>query len=292
VTAVLLALLSALAYGTYSFVGGLASRQASAWSVSFVVLSANALTLLIASPWVPSAARSTDLLWGVIGGVGSGVGVGFLFRGLAGGNMSVVAPVAAVVGAVLPVAAGFVFGERVSPLMSVGLVVGIPAIFLISTGSKPAHHPDAAKHGTRPSAWHGIVDRHVLDGCVAGAAFALAYIAIDRIASDAGLWPLFAMQSVSAGSVALLAVALGTMVRPLTRPALRAWYAGPFGALACTCFYLSTSRGMLTLTAVLASFNSAVTVLLALVVLRERVTHAQVVGLVMAAACILLAVVG
>jgi len=288
VTAVLLALLSSVAYGAYSFVGGVASRQTSAWSVSVVVLSANALSLLLAAPWVASAAGATDLWWGVAGGVGSGVGVGLLFRGLAGGNMSVVAPMAAVVGAVLPVGAGLVLGERISPLTSVGLLVGIPAVFLISTGSERPRHLEERGSLRR----HALLDRHVVDGCLAGAAFALAYIAIDRISTDAGLWPLFTMQSVSACSVVLLAVALRATVLPLTRPAIRAWYAGPFGALACTCFFLATSQGMLTLTAVLASFNSAVTVVLALVGLRERVTRAQSVGLAMAAGGIVLAVVG
>lgn len=288
-TAVLLALLSALAYGIYDFIGGAAARRASAWSVSFVVLCANALTFLVAAPWFPSLATGTDVLWGMAGGVGSGAGVSFLFRGLATGRMGVVAPMAAVGGAVLPAVAGFALGERLSIALLVGLMAGIPAIWLISAGG--AHRDDPLDPVARPRPLR-LFDRGVLDGFLAGAAFALAYVALDQIAPDAGLWPLFTMQAVSAVCVPLLAMTLGARVFPLSRAALRAWYAGPIGAVACVAFFFATSHGMLTVAAVLASLNPAVTIVLAFVLLHERITHTQGMGLALAAVCVALVVIG
>src|SRR5512144_2772741 len=100
--AVLLALFSAFAYGLSDFVGGLVSRRTSAWPVAVVgQLSATLCTLAIALA-LPGSAGGGDLAWGVLAGIGSGTGTGFLYRGFASGRMSVVAPVSAVGSAVVP----------------------------------------------------------------------------------------------------------------------------------------------------------------------------------------------
>lgn len=284
-TAVLLALLSALAYGISDFVGGVVSRRTSAWAVAFVVQGASALAFLVAAPWVASSGSSTDMLWGLVAGVGSGVGISFLFRGFSAGRMSVVAPLSAVGAAVLPAAAGFVLGERLGTLELAGLVVAVPGIWLVSSGEDAP----GERHGSTPPSG---VDRGVLDGCLAGVGFAVTFVALDQVAAGAGLWPLLTMQAASAASVPVLALLLGARVFPLPRAAWRAWYGGPVGAVAGLAFYLATSQGLLTVAAVLTSLYPAVTILLAVLLLKERIGRAQGVGLLLCAACVGLVVAG
>lgn len=284
-TALLLALVSATAYGTSDFVGGVVSRRTSAWAVSFVVQATSAIAFLLAAPWVASAATPTDMAWGVAAGVGSGVGISFLFRGFAAGRMSVVAPLSAVGSAVLPAVAGFTLGERITPLVMVGLLVALPGIWLVSSGEDAPGEPSGA-------APRSARDRGVLDGCLAGVGFAVTFVALDQVGSDAGLWPLVAMQVASAASVPVLALLLGARVFPLPRAAWRAWYGGPIGSVGGLAFHRATSEGLLTVASVLTSLYPAVTILLAVVLLRERIGRSQSLGLLLCVACVGLVVAG
>jgi drug/metabolite transporter (DMT)-like permease len=285
-TALLLALLAALAYGTSDFVGGVVSRRTSAWSVAFVVQATSAVTLLLAAVWVTSRATGDDLLWGVAAGVGSGVGISFLFRGFAAGRMSVVAPLSGVGAAVLPAFAGFLLGERFGVLVILGLLVAVPGIWLVSSGEAAPGEPRT--EGPARS----LVDSGVLDGALAGVGFAVTFLGLDQVMAGAGLWPLFAMQATSAAVVPVLALVLGARALPVPRAAWKAWYGGPVSALASLSFYLATSQGLLTVAAVLTSLYPAVTILLAVLLLRERIGRGQTVGLVLCAACVGLVVAG
>ncbi len=284
-TSLLLALLTAAAYGTSDFIGGVVSRRTSAWSVAFVVQASSALALLLAAPWFAAGVGATDISWGMLAGVGSGMGISFLFRGFSAGRMSVVAPLSAVAAAVLPAVAGFTLGERLGWLVLVGLLVAMPGIWLVSSGEDAPGEPT----GSRP---RSPVDNGVLDGLLAGVGFALTFIGLDQISTGAGLWPLFTMQVASAVTVPVLALMLGARVFPLPRVAYRAWYAGPVGATAGVSFYLATSQGLLTVAAVLASLYPAVTILLAVALLREHIGHAQKLGLLMCAVCVALVAAG
>jgi drug/metabolite transporter (DMT)-like permease len=285
VTAVLLALTSALGYGTSDFIGGVVSRRTSAWAVAFVVQAASATAFVLCAPWFASEATGVDFAWGVVAGVGSGVGISFLFRGFSAGRMSVVAPLSAVGSAVLPAMVGVALGERMGLLVLLGLVVAVPGIWLVSSGEDAPGEP----HGTGPQS---RVDRGVLDGVLAGVGFAVTFVAIDQVADGAGLWPLASMQTASAATVPVLALLMGARVFPLPRPAWRAWYAGPIGSVGGLSFYLATSQGLLTVASVLASLYPAVTILLAVVLLREHIGRAQVVGLALCGACVGLVVAG
>lgn len=286
--AVVLALLCAAAYGASDFIGGVVSRRSSAWPVAFVVQSASAASLLLAAPFVPSTAGANDLAWGVAAGLGSGVGVSFLFRGFAAGRMSVVAPLSGVGAAVLPVLTGLALGERFGLLVLLGLVVAIPGIWLVSAGEDaPGEpHPDSGPARQSP------VDNGVLDGLLAGVGFAVTFIGLGQVSEGAGLWPLVATQLSSMMTVPLLALAFAVRVFPVPRSALRAWYAGPFSAAAGLAFYLATTQGLLSVAAVLASLYPAVTILLAVLLLRERIGRGQVVGLLLCGVCVTLVTAG
>ncbi|HEX5770476.1 MAG TPA: DMT family transporter [Nocardioidaceae bacterium] len=275
--AIVLALFSALAYGLSDFVGGLVSRHVSAWPVAVVgQLSAIVCTFLVAI-FVDGSPTSTDLLWAVLAGVGSGVGTGFLYRGFAAGRMSVVAPVSAVGAAVVPVVAGALGGERLSLVVWTGIALALPGIWLVSssTGELP--------EGAVPRA---SLAEGVLDGILAGLGFGVLFAALGQVPEEAGLWPLTLAQVVSLPSVVLLAISLRAPWLPRTRRTWWALAAGPLGASATLAFMLAAQHGYLTVSGILTSLYPAATVVLAALVLHEKVHRAQGVGLGLCAVAI------
>lgn len=278
--AILLALVSALAYGLSDFVGGLVSRRASAWAVALLGGISATLCTVVLALIVPGSPTQGDLLWAVLAGAGSGVGTGFLYRGFASGRMGVVAPVSAVGAAVVPVAAGALTGERLSLLVWVGIVAALPGIWFVA--AEPADDlsriEPVAELPAEPRPRGGFAAGWV-DGLVAGLAFGVLFAALGQVRDEAGMWPLALAQALSVPVVVLLATALRAPWVPRGRFVHWAWLAGPLGTLAIVAFLLASQRGFLTIAGVLASLYPAVTVLLAALVLRERVHRAQGVGL-------------
>ncbi len=148
---VLLALASSVAYGLADYAGGLLSRRASFVAVALIGQTAGLiLTLVVALIVLSTPPGAADLAWGALSGLGTGLGMLFLYRGLSHGDMSVVVPISAVGGAALPVLVGVgLLGDRPSGLAWLGIVAALPAIWLVSRsrdGSGPGRStgvPDA-----------------------------------------------------------------------------------------------------------------------------------------------------
>lgn len=275
--AVVLALLSAVSYGLSDFVGGLVARRTSAWSVAVVGQASSAMCVVTAALFIRGDPTRTDLLWGLLAGVGSGVGAGFLYRGFSSGRMGVVAPISAVGAAVVPVLAGTVGGERLSLLVWVGILAALPGVWLVSrTPEDPL-----ASGAPRESVAAGV-----FDGALAGVGFGLLFAALGQVPDAAGWWPLAVCQAVSIPTVVLIAMALRADWVPRGRAVRLAALCGPLGALATAAFLLATQAGYLTVAGVLTSLYPASTVLLAALVLHERVHRAQGVGLALCGAAI------
>ena len=132
----------------------------------------------------------------------------------------------------------------------------------------------------------------LVDGLLAGLGFGVLFAALGQIPDSAGLWPLTLSQAVSVPAVVLLAVALRSAWVPRGKPVRWAVLAGPLGALATWSFLASTQLGYLTISGVLTSLYPATTVLLAAVVLHERVHRAQGVGLGLCAVAVALVAAG
>jgi uncharacterized membrane protein len=269
--AIVLALCSALAYGLSDFVGGIVSRRTTAWAVAVVAqLSATVSTTLVAL-LAEGSPTSRDFWWSALAGVASGVGTGFLYRGLSSGRMSVVAPVSAVGAALVPVLAGTLGGEQLTLVVWLGILVALPGIWLVSsTTDVLAAEPPRRRASTA----EGLVD-----GILAGLGFGVLFAALGQVPSAAGLWPLASAQAVSVPTVILLAVGLRAPWAPRRRTVWWALLAGPLGASATGAFLLASQSGFLTVAGVLASLYPATTVLLAALVLHERIHRTQAVGL-------------
>ena len=271
---ILLALASALSYGLSDFVGGLVARRSPAWSVAVVgQLSATVCTVLIAL-FVAGSPTPADFAWAAVAGVASGVGTGFLYRGFSAGRMSVVAPVSAVGAAVVPVVVGSLGGERLSLVVWAGIVCALPGIWLVS--SVPDEDPAvaAATGSGRASLAEGLTD-----GILAGLGFGVLFAALGQVPDESGFWPLAAAQVVSIPAVVLLATAVRAPWLPRQATTWWAAFAGPLGACATGAFLLASQHGFLTVAGVLTSLYPATTVLLAALVLHEKIHRAQGLGL-------------
>lgn len=276
-TAVLLALAAAAAYGLSDFVGGVTSKRASPWSVALVAQLVGGVAVLALATVVRGEPTTADLGWALVAGVANGVGTGFLYRGLSSGRMGVVAPVSGVGAAVVPVAVGVLTGERPSVLVWVGILVALPGIWLV------AREPVPEDVTGEPPTSSGA-----LDGVLAGLGFGALFAALAQIPEEAGFLPLALNQLVAGVVVVAMATALRTRWLPREPAAALGAVSGVLGATATGCFLLATQSGYLTVTSILASLYPAFTVVLAATVLREHVHRGQAVGLVLCGAAVAL----
>ena len=276
--AVVLALFAAGAYGLSDFLGGLFSRRASPWPVAVAGQASAAVCVGCLAAVIGGTVTTGDWVWGAAAGFGNGIGAAFLYRGLARGRMSVVAPVSAIGAALVPVAVGLLTGERPSLLAWVGIVAALPAILLISQVSDSA---DGAAG-----------DSGFVDGIVAGLGFGSLFALLGQIREDAELYPLALSQVASVAAVVVIALAFREAWLPSNRSELRGLIMGPLLMLALGAFVYATHSGLLTLVAVITTLYPAMTVALAAVVLRERIHRVQAIGLVLAAVAVSLVAAG
>lgn len=274
--AILLALLSAGAYGTGDFAAGLAARRYASGAVTISSqlcgLIAAAVALLF---FAGSGPASAPLLWGALSGVGSAVGTLSLYHGLSVGRMSVVATLSAVLTAVIPVLVGLALGNHLSLLAAIGIVVALPAIALVSW--QPEH---------RRAGGEGA---GALYGGLAGLGFALLLIALDRAGTRSGAWPLVPGQATSVLLLVPVAVrGIAGRGRP-GRPAVQlALGAGVLTGAGNLLYLAATGHGQLAVVAVLTALYPAMTVILARAFLAENWTPLQAAGLLSAALAIVL----
>lgn len=265
--ALLLALGSALLYGAADFTGGLTTRRASTIPVVIFSQASGMVLLALMIPFLPDASPTrVDLLWGVGAGLTGGIGVALLYRALAIGTMSVVAPVTAVCAVALPVLFAVVQGERPALLAVAGIVIGVVSIILVSRQTaEPSALPEKKNAGV------GIA-------LASGVLIGLFFITFSRAGAGAGMWPLLAARAVS---VSLFGVIALVGRQPLTLPREALWLAiacGVMDMLANALYLLASRNGPLSIVVTLSSLYPASTVLLARLVLKERLNLWQLAG--------------
>jgi drug/metabolite transporter (DMT)-like permease len=274
--AVVLALVSSLMWGSADFLGGLRSRTLPAFAVVAGSQACGLVAIAVVAV-VTGAGQgpASWVVWAVASGVvGTSALVSF-YAALGSGTMGVVSPIAAL-GTVVPVLIGVVGGERPTRVTLAGLVLAL-------LGAVAASGPELrGRAGARP----------VVLAALAGLGFGLALVCIERGSRSDAVMTLTGMRVTSVAVFVVAAVVVRSVGGLTTRdvPSLDLVGVGDVGANLT--FALASQRGYLSITAVLGSLYPVVTVLLARVVLHERLTRVQQLGVATALAGVALVAVG
>lgn len=271
-----MALVCALSYGIADFWGGLATRRGSIWKVLPVIVATGIVTLLIAIPFFGADFSSGAVKAGIAAGLAGTIGYIFIMYGLALGPMSVVAPISAVIGAIIPFGVGFLRGETLSTVGFIGAGLAFISIVLVSRSTEDATHPVTAKA--------------VIVAIIAGLGIAGYLLGISGGPDDSGLAPVMVGRLVTAGIFIFIAMATWKTIRNGQIDYRLAIASGALDVVGGATFMLATRAGDLVLVVVLAALYPAFTVLLARLVLHERMERHQLLGLVGAGAAVLLLV--
>jgi drug/metabolite transporter (DMT)-like permease len=282
-----LSLTAAFTYGAADFLGGLASRRANTIAVVTISQGAGMLMVALLLPMLTSAAPGqSDWIWGGIAGLTGGVGVALLYRALAVGVMAVVAPTTAVCAVLVPVLIAIALGERPGTRESLGIGLAVVAIVLVSqsapSGSQtPTSHRRLTEPGEATSL--GPAEGSGLGLSLAsGVAIGLFFLALARTNAAAGLWPLLAARAISVSLFAAMAVVYRVPLRMPPVVLATTVGGGIVDMLANLFFLLASRQGPLTLAVTLTSLYPASTVLLARVVVGERLAPRQWAGVAFA----------
>ena len=270
--AVFLGLLVAVGYGSGDFLGGRASRAAPTLGVLFVAQCTALAGALVIAVLVGADVGGRDIAFGVVAGVLSATGLGLLYRGLATGRMGVVAPVTAVVAAVIPIVWGLATGEDPSTLTLVGVVIAVGA------GGIVAREPDFPDEPPTTGARSAL-----LMALGAGTMFGFSFVCFSETADESGYWPVLAAR---VAAVLVLGVTVLLVARrrpgptiPRAHPRSLAIGAGALDVIATVLLLTAVRRGLIVVVAPLAAIAPAFTVIWAWALLKEPVTRHQVAGI-------------
>ncbi len=258
--AIALALGASLSWGVGDFLGGLKSRTLHVLTVLAISQTAGLVAVLV---WVavagesPPGWKSSGLA--AVAGVGACIGLGSLYRGMAVGAMGIVAPVSAV-SAAIPFTVGVVSGERPSALQVAGILLALAGVALASR--------EPAERGGGRAAGVGLA-------LVAACGFGAYFVFLDRAADESVPFAVATARGVSSMLALCVAVAIGVTLRPGARVLPALVVIGLCDVGANVLFGLASTRGFLSVVAVLASLYPVVTVGLAAFLLHERIAPTQ-----------------
>lgn len=277
--ALVLALLSAVFYGTADFFGGLAARRSVALAATVFAQGVGLVLVAVAVPFFPGEPPEwASTWWGVGAGFTGGLGVALLYYGFAVGRVSVVAPVTAVCSITIPVVVAMSLGERPGLVPVSGIALAIVSVGLISRQGEP-------EGGPAPGA---VRDRSIPIALASGVAIGFFLVCLGRAGTRSGLWPLLVARASSTVALALAARAAKIRLAVPRSAVTLVVVCGAIDVLANALYLVAAATGPLGLVATLASLYPASTVLLARLVLRERMRPVQSFGLACAGAAIVM----
>jgi drug/metabolite transporter (DMT)-like permease len=281
---VLFGLGAAASWGAGDFCGGFASKRCSSFTVVLVAQIVGAIFLvLLALAFQESWTSMEDMAIGGVAGVAGMVGLLALYTGLSSGRMSVFAPISAIVSVALPAAVAIATDGWPLPTTLVGFLLAVPAVWLLSSSDDEVQRLRA---------------RELRLALTAGLGFGLFFVLIDQVREGAVYWPL-----VSARLTAITVLSLFLAYRRLPAPpkpmtnsdASPGWtlplaisLTGIFDAGGNACFAMSAQSGRLDVAAVLSSLYPAMTAFLAWMLLKERLSKSQWIGVAGASTALLL----
>ncbi len=250
-------------WGGGDFAGGIATKRASVFRV-VAIAHAFGLVLMLVLVWITGerVPPLSSFGWGVVAGITDAFGVAALYKGLSTGRMGVVAPVASIITAILPVLFGIHIEGMPGRMQLLGFGLAVVSLWLI----------------TRPD---GELDprRGLGLAVLAGVMFGLLLISGKEAGRYAVLWPLVGARAAS--TVLMFTVVAfssrdGRPTRPVLLPIL---LSGGLDSLANAMFVAATRHGRLDVSAVLSALYPASTVILAAVLLKEKISRTQAVGI-------------
>jgi drug/metabolite transporter (DMT)-like permease len=259
-----LSLAAAASWGGGDFSGGLAARRASVFRV-VAVAHGFGLVAMLGMAWLTGEALPprVELLWGAFAGFAGAFGIAALYKALAVGRMGVVAPVASVVTGVLPVLVGIRVEGMPDRIQFLGFGLALVSIWLVA----------------RPSEQGG--ERRGLGlAVVAGVLFGVFLVAGKQAGHHGVFWPLVAARLASTTLMLAIVVLLPRDPRPLRGVLWPMIFSGLLDSAGNALFIAATRHGRLDVAAVLSSLYPASTVILARVMLKERISNSQGAGIV------------
>lgn len=258
-------LASAASWGAGDFSGGYVTKTGSVFGVIFVGNIVSVALLVFTSLWLGSPIPGIDsLVAGALFGVCSVFGLTALYKGLAIGRMGVVAPLAAVVTAAIPVIFGTFIEGLPSNFQLIGFLFAFAAIWLLSASEK------AMK----------IKYQGLRLPVAAGLCFGLSFILIDYAAEQSILWPIAMAKSVGAVILFIFIILFKTGEIPSKHRFPMAALAGILEAGGNVFYALASQIGRLDISAVLASMYPGMTIMLAWLFLKESISRWQWIGVI------------
>lgn len=263
---IIFGLAASLCWGSGDFNGGLASRRANASSVVIAAYAVGfVLLVVLALIWKEPFPAPLDITWGALAGLAGAIGLIAFYSALSIGRMGIAAPISAVLTAGLPVIFS-AFTEGLPGLLQLGgFLLALLAITLISRPERSKGRPEG-------------IGLALLAGC----GFGCFFILISRVNHAETFWPLAVARFTSVLFLLIVVLIRQRPALPRLSVAPLVLLAGILDAFGNVFFVLATHTGRLDVAAVLASLYPAATVMLAALLLRERVTRIQAIGILLA----------
>jgi len=267
------ALGAAVLYGVGDYFGGRATKVSASTSVTFLgqFVALILLIVLVAVGNTPVMPLQ-DWFWSGLAGAGGVIALVAFYQAMSLGSMTVVAPIAALIGMCIPVIVGLLQGERPASIAYLGMILACIAVALVG---------DVLDHHDLPTPMSAIVL-----AVISGLGFGVIFVCLAQTSQDSGLWPLLGQRIVSVSTVAIVG-SLGARRLKVARPVI--WYAILSGLLDTTAnglYLFATHGGLLSLVGVIISLYPVSTVALAIFIDHEKLHKSQFVGLFVAAAAL------
>lgn len=260
---ILYGLAAAASWGAADFAGGFATKNSNVYRVLLVGhITSVMLLALWAAGTGPPMHGAYPLGMGALSGVANVLGLAALFKGLATGRMGSVAPVSAVITGMVAVFFGMMIEGLPANKQFAGFLFAFAAIWLLSM----------------PEQSNRIEWRGLKLPLVAGTFLGLSLVIFDNAVAQTVVWPLLAARTTGMGGLLVLAWVSGSGSPPARKRYPLFCLTGIFDTCAFTFFGLAAQSGRLDIAAVLSSLYPATTVLLAWVLLKERLSKKQWVG--------------
>jgi drug/metabolite transporter (DMT)-like permease len=259
-----------LTWGIGDFCGGLATRRTSVWTVVLYSQAVGMVLLLVlAFAFGEMLPRTSDLFWGAVAGLAGIIGLLALYQAMALGQMALVAPLTAIIALSIPVIIGIVTEGWPAVSTLGGFVLAGVSVMLISYAPQ--------RTASASGLWIALV---------AGCGFGGFFVLIAQTQEAAVFWPLVAARAMSVATLSILMVIQRRAALPTSEALLPIMLAGIFDAGGNACFVLAEQAGRLDIASTLSSLYPVSTVVLALILLRERISWVQGAGVALALAAI------